>query len=132
MATATSTFLESDSVAHFRLGGVAVGRGSERLAVVFQCISTVAASLAVVLTEEQERGPACCWWIWKPVGRTLRSQGQPHASLSPFCSSWFCEILADKKGLHSCFSVLTKSAFKCSKLGNAALFFNLVFERHVC
>lgn len=111
MATATSTFLESDSVAHFRLGGVAVGRGSERLAVVFQCISTVAASLAMVLTEEQEGGPACHWWIWKPVGRTLRSQGQPHASLSPFCSSWLCEILADKKGLHSCCFRLDKECF---------------------
>lgn len=35
MATATSKFLESDSVAHFRLSGVAVGRGSERLSVGF-------------------------------------------------------------------------------------------------
>lgn len=74
MATATSKFLEGDSVAHFPLGGVAMGRGSERLAAVFQCISTVAAALAVILTEEQEGGPACCWWIWKPMGRTLRLQ----------------------------------------------------------
>lgn len=133
MATATSKFLEGDSVAHFPLGGVAMGRGSERLAVVFQCISTVAAALAVILTEEQEGGPACCWWIWKPMGRTLRLQDQSHVSLCLFCSSWLCEISADKKVCIAVVSILTKSAFKCSKLGNTAcFFFNLVFERHAC